>query len=114
MSVMPRAISAKTCIIALTSRRPAIISEAAWPIVSDVVGDDEDGHSRLTVRQHADGRSIVYAVRLSNGVDGYVVRKGEVAGNDNVVEAICRVADCCGVRSLADECIEGMPPVSLD
>ena len=113
MSVMPRAISAKTCIIALTSRRPVTIFEAAWPIVSDVVGD-EDGRSRLTVRQHADGRSIVYAVRLSNGADDYIVRKGEVAGNDNVVEAICRVADCCGVRSLADECIEGMPPVLLD
>lgn len=105
--------SAKIRIITLTGRRPVMISEAAWPIVS--AADGEDGHSCLTVRQHADGRSIVHAVRLSNGADGYVVRKGEVVGSvDDVVEAIRRVAACCGVSYLADECIERMPPVSLD
>ena len=99
------------CTIALTGRRPVMIFDAEWPIVSDVASD-EDGHSRLTVRQHSDGRSIVHAVRLS---DGHVVRKGEVVGAvGDVVEAICRVADCCGVFPLTDECIEGMPPVSLD
>ena len=100
------------CTIALTGRRPVMIFDAEWPIVSDVASD-EDGHSRLTVRQHSDGRSIVYAVRL--GFDGRAVRKGEVVGAvGDVVEAICRVADCCGVFPLTDECIEGMPPVSLD
>ena len=104
--------SAEICTIVLTGRRPVMISEAEWPIVSNVVSEDEDGHSRLTVRQHSDGRSIVHAVRLS---DGHVVRKGEVVGAvGDVVEAICRVADCCGVFPLTDECIEGMPPVSLD
>ena len=79
------------CTIALTGRRPVMIFDAEWPIVSDVASD-EDGHSRLTVRQHSDGRSIVYAVRL--GFDGRAVRKGEVVGAvDDVVEAICRVAD---------------------
>ena len=103
--------SAEICTIALTGRRPVMFYDAEWPIVSDV--DGEDGHSRLTVRQHSDGRSIVYAVRL--GFDGRAVRKGEVVGPvDDVVEAICRVADCCGVFPLTDECIEGMPPVSLD
>ena len=53
--------------IRLTNRPPVIIEETEWPIIAsktvNTPADDLERQFRwsLTVRQHADGRAIVYA-----------------------------------------------------
>ena len=54
--------------ITLTGRAPVRIRKADWPIVAKATawnGEIEaqaDRHSQLIVRQHADGRAVVYGV----------------------------------------------------
>lgn len=68
---------AETLTITLTDRRPVTIDKTAWPVIASAKDDSYHGDPgrwqqalarsecdtyRLTVRQHADGRTIVYGV----------------------------------------------------
>jgi hypothetical protein len=83
----------KTLTITLTGRNPVQIDKEKWPILAHVNGDSggDYGHHqqalrlgecdryRLTVRQHADGRSIVYGV-----LDAAIAEWGAGAGGESV------------------------------
>ena len=114
--------------VTLTDRPPVRISEGTWPVIASThhrpgsmrngtpVPDYETDSLRITVRQHADGRTIVYAV-----VDAATVwtgtqdsRGGELldAGAD-IAAAIRRVGERNGCDSIVDECIADLPAEEL-
>ena len=75
----------KTRTITLTDRRPVTIRQDEWPILA--IGDERDGSSHLgeterytlRVRQHADGRVIVYGVHTTGkGTSSRDWRGGEL------------------------------------
>ena len=70
--------------IQLSNRRPISIDPDVWPVIASARGNDYDGppekryqaddqdevtYWRLTVREHGDGRAIVYG-EVRNGEDG--------------------------------------------
>lgn len=101
--------------ITLTNRAPVRIVEDDWPIIAMDTGytgrveAQANEEWALRVRQHADGRSIVYGVRdrgpggMAAGYKGS--RSGELLkpGAD-IVAALHRVAEAC---SIPEDCIEG-------
>jgi hypothetical protein len=124
--------------ITLTGRPPVRITEEAWPIVAKATGDSYGGgdycrHEQalsqgecdryaIRVRQHADGRAIVYAVldaacsawgAPAGGVDH---REGKLlsAGSD-LAAAIRRVGDEAELpEALIRECIADLPAEELE
>lgn len=127
--------TSKTRTITLTGRPPVRIREDAWPVLASASYHDYDGQydfqaaehyrGRLTVRQHADGRAVVYAVCTYDTAwverRGYEQRAGDLlpAGSlDDIIEAIRRVHASIDIvdedhmdmwRLLADECIADLP-----
>ena len=116
----------KTRTITLTDRPPVRIREADWPVIASAVGDSrtrpeepdyETDDYAVRVRQHADGRTIVYSV-----VDGATTwtgtesrREGELldAGAD-VAAAIRRVGEEAEIPDhLIRDCIADLPAVEL-
>ena len=108
--------------ITLTDRPPVRIIEADWPEIAH--GWDYDGSPyavrcqsdewHLRVRQHADGRALVYAVYT--GADARPDRRGGelLEAGDNLVEAIKRVGrDLDLPDSTIRECIADLPPVAI-
>jgi hypothetical protein len=118
--------------IKLSDRAPITITEESWPIVA--FAEDWRGGNGIQsqaneewwvrVRQHADGRAIVYASReRGNGgmpIDyrgahaGYVLAptEGRVPSAD-IVRAIRRVAGAIGRDGIADACIADLPAEEL-
>lgn len=104
--------------ITLTDRAPVTIDRDLWPVLTSA--KDHDGgeievqaHRRwtITVRQHSDGRTIVYAVFASQYAKENDRRAGELhqAGVD-VVAAIKRVAASLDFsEELAQRCIANLP-----
>ena len=119
--------------ITLTGRRPVRILEADWPKIASVSGDSYGGndcarHNQavhqgecdeywLIVRQHADGRALVYAVldaaiaewHAPAGGESY--RGGEMldAGAD-LAAAVQRVGEAAGLPAeLIRDCIADLP-----
>jgi len=94
--------------ITLTGRAPVRIREDQWPVIAQGDSDHYDSHIRsqsnrstevgLRVRQHEDGRAIVYGVynydTRYQGEHGLTLRAGELldAGAD-IPAAIRRVGD---------------------
>lgn len=126
----------KTRIITLTNQRPVKIREDEWPAIAEASGDSFKGdvgryeeaiHQgecdkyTLKVRQHKDGRCIVYGVTLGaipewkQPAGGKSYRGGELLEKgEDVIEAILRVGkDCRIVDSVIQECIGNMPPEEL-
>jgi len=113
----------RTKTITLTATAPVTINEDAWPVIADAsdcdrrsIPSEANRTWTLSVRQHADGRSIVYGVGRSVFADENDRRGGQIvpAGGD-VPEAIFTVAESLGFeRHLADKCIADLPPVVLD
>ena len=114
----------KTRTITLTGRPPVTIKESAWPKIAG--GRVHDGgefdhqanrSGTLIVRQHADGRAIVYGIYVTCWQNERNKRAGELldAGAD-LPAAIYRVADAIGYgeTELAESTIADLPPVELD
>ena len=108
--------------ITLTGRPPVQVNKIDWPILSSAVEHDRYGMQignealeeedwSLRVRQHADGRAIVYAIYIYNtirtGGRDLQIRAGELlAAGGDVVKAIERTAKEMDQR-LADEGLAG-------
>lgn len=119
----------KTRTITLTDRAPVRIVEAEWPVIAAGKDHDWDGEhlsqatrqteSAIRVRQHADGRAIVYAVVRHTtqwqGERSTEARAGEVlAAGDDVPAAIRRVGVAAAVADhVIAACIADLPPVDL-
>lgn len=127
----------KKLTITLTDRPPVKITEADWPIIAEGRWDDHDGQIEcqanrtwtawLKVRQHTDGRTLVYGrychasdFQNESGADhrdGQMLATGEVAG---IVAAIQSVGACLAERSgdahwddVIAECIADLPAEEL-
>jgi hypothetical protein len=117
--------AAKIRTITLTCRPPVRVSEDVWPVIASARRHDGKVESQanhvwhLTVRQHEDGRTIVYGSedRGNGGVyQGYeAAYAGELldAGAD-VASAIIRVGtDARCSKAMQDECIADLPAEDL-
>jgi hypothetical protein len=115
-----------TRVITLTNHRPIRITDSAWPIICrsdwrDAPRGQETHRQWLLIRQHADGRIIVYGGMDSNDT-GDVNRAGEMLRQgDPLVPAIRRVAAAISrmthrndLPSVADQAIRDLPPVDGD
>lgn len=105
--------------ITLTGRAPVRIAEDQWPIIASAKRFDgqvecQANHTwRLTVRQHTDGRTIVYGV-YDSCYPGEGARAGEVlAAGKDIPESIYRVAEACNCTQCADDCIADLPAIDL-
>lgn len=129
--------------ITLSDRPPVSIKEDDWPIVAEAKDKEYDNQYEcqanrksiwnIRVRQHEDGRSIIYATysyqsNWANSRD-YNAKHGEIltkehATPDGICLAIKRIAnrmsecECDGNdnqrwQTLADECIADLPAEQL-
>ena len=123
--------------ITLTDRRPVRINDEQWPIIAQATGDSYCGNDygrrnqalsqgecdeySLRVRQHDDGRTIVYGV-LSAAIaawgapaGGTDMRGGELLeAGDDIVRAIRRVGESCNLPAeVIRECISDLPAEEL-
>jgi len=115
--------------ITLTGRRPVKIHEDEWPVIATAGGDSYSGNDYggyqqakargevdtylLRVRQHADGRAIVYAVfdAASAWTHNEDQKGGELLdeGSD-IPAAIRRVGEDCDIPdSVIRECVSALP-----
>lgn len=106
--------------ITLTGRQPVSISKDAWPVIASARDWDNQHESqanrtwRVTVRQHEDGRTIVYGVHTSQWQGERDSRHGElVEAGGNIAAAIVRVCESIGAEHIAQECVGGLPAVEL-
>ncbi len=100
--------------ITLTNAAPVRIRDIDWPILSQSTWDDDADTLTwwLKVRQHADGRALVYGGRDHDSEPD--VRGGElVETGGDIVGAIRRVAATVGAKECGDECIARLPAVEL-
>ena len=102
------------------------IQEAAWPDLASAKwwdGHDEEKANRtksIRVRQHADGRRLVYAVAASQWQGergahaGFLVAAEAGCPDDaSTVRAIHTVAETIDAPRLAAECIAALPAEDL-
>lgn len=115
----------KTRTITLTGRPPVRVSEDVWPIIASARRHDGKVECQanhcwyLTVRQHADGRTIVYASEQAGSGGVYQGYEGATAGEvldagQDVASAIIRVGtDARCSRAMIDDCIADLPAEDL-
>lgn len=134
--------------ITLTNRPPVTINEDAWPVIAKATDKEHDGQVEcqanrtsewsVRVRQHDDGRTIVYATysydtnwqgrRSYSAKRGVLLPAGASAAESND-DIICRTirevcadiaqAECDGDDAqrwdtLANECIADLPAEVLE
>ncbi len=114
-----------TRVITMTGRPPVQIDETEWPIIAKASGHDGEVEAQanrkglVRVRQHADGRTIVYGVATSQFRDerdrraGYLLASGHGQDHDYLAANIRDVAEAIGWPDLAQECIADLPPEVL-
>ena len=131
----------KTRTITLTHRRPVKIDEEEWPILASASDDGHDGQyacqanrkwwSSIHVRQHADGRTLIYGrykyssscqgdtdVEVRGGVllhDGMATDNAIIAAVRDLATDLDVRCDACRVnmRELAHECIADLEPEAI-
>ena len=130
--------------ITMSERRPLLIVKAEWPIIAKA--DWHDGQiecqantvRKIRVRQHADGRRIVYGLQEAGNGGQYAGTRNPEGGflvqpipsisawsgpieittpaspdEENTIRAIRRVAGIIGDAELGDECIADLPAEDL-
>jgi hypothetical protein len=117
--------------IPMSEQRPVTIDPEAWPVIASAT--DHDGQVkcqannewRIKVRQHSDGRRIVYGSHdAGNGgqhigfrptYGGFLVdaRAKEREVDDETIRAIRRVAGLIDRTDLGEDCIQDMPAAEL-
>jgi len=115
----------KTITITMSDRSPLRVVRKDWPVIAEATGWDNTHECQanhvwfIRVRQHADGRALVYG-EYDEGPGGVYVgfraaRAGSlVSGPDEIIGAIRRVEDLLGVEGLGDECIGDLPAEELE
>lgn len=128
---------ADTLTITLTDRRPVTIRKEDWPVIASAKDDSWHGNDvgryqqalaqgqcdtyRLTVRQHADGRALVYGVLDAAIAAWHQPAHGESWRGGDLVEAgadlarvIRRVGESGGLpESVIRACIADLPAEAL-
>ena len=112
--------------ITLTDRRPVIIEETEWPVLSHAETTLDGLKAAILVRQHADGRCIVYGTLGAAPKErrGYYVYGHEQEFPDEqprpcaptdaaLIMAIRQTADELDVGELASAVIAGLPAERL-
>jgi len=119
----------KTRTITLTDRTPVRIAEDAWPLVAEATDNSFAGNDygrlrqalarnevdtySLRVRQHADGRTLVYGVLCGATVwTGTTDHRGGelLPDGSDIPAAIRRVGEECGLPDhVIRECIADLP-----
>jgi hypothetical protein len=134
--------------ITLTDRAPVKIREDQWPVIATGSADDDDSSQpgnepnrewgrTIRVRQHADGRAIVYGIynydTRFQGANGAVAKRGELlpaATHKQIIAAIRSVGadlataeeeagidpdqkDAVRWREAVQECIADLPAEEL-
>jgi len=125
----------KTRTITLTGRRPVTIDEDEWPVIAKTSGDNYDGTDparhwqasdrgeideySLRVRQHEDGRAIVYGTYAESWHSGHegLTHAGYVVTpdkNHTIEHAIQQTGTDLGVPAqLVADCIADLPAERL-
>jgi hypothetical protein len=114
--------------ITMSERRPLSIDPEAWPIIAEsrwYNGEHEfqaNTIRQVKVREHEDGRRIVYgfqdaggggqAIGTRNPAGGFLLHAG--APPDETIRAIRRVAGIIDDDALGEECIADLPAEDLD
>ena len=120
--------TAKKIKITLSDASPVSIDPEAWPIVARADWHDgqvecqANNERTIRVREHADGRRIVYGRQFAgnggqymgtrNPEAGYLIPAGESRhgeGDEATIRAIRRVAGAIGDDELGAECIGDLP-----
>lgn len=111
--------------ITLTDRAPVTIVKDDWGVIASAKDWDNQHESqadrtwRLTVREHEDGRVIVYGVYSTQLQSERAARAGELVeanddkGYDYLAPVIRRVAEACGCDRIAAECIADLPATEI-
>ena len=127
-----------TLTITLTGRPPVTIIEGDWPIIAsgwDAESDAQANHRSewsIRVRQHSDGRALVYATYSYTsdwqGARDYSARRGVLLPTGSDAAAICTAIeevsrdiaaaehhgdDASRWPTLAAECIAAMPAEAI-
>src|SRR6266498_2539445 len=111
----------KSLTITLTGRAPVKIAKAEWPILAEAKWWDNQYESqanrtaRLVVRQHEDGRAIVYGITTSQWQGESGARGGELfEAGASISDALYRVAESVGIdQGLVERCIADLPAEDL-
>lgn len=116
----------KTIKIAMSEQAPVIVDPEVWGLIADAEWYEGEHKSqanrtaRIKVREHDDGRCIVYgssdsAFRTERDEQaGYLVpSKDGQRDKDEVIRAIRRVAGVIGHAELAADCIADLPAEEL-
>lgn len=115
--------------ITLTGRSPVTIREDLWPVIAEAHGDSDRSPGRtlpdyeidswsIRVRQHADGRAIVYAVLSGSpawtGTESRAGGELLPAGSD-LAAALARVGEDVGIsEDTVRDCVADLPAEDLD
>lgn len=106
--------------ITLTDRPPVRIDEGQWPIVARAKTWDNRHECQanrtwqLYVRQHEDGRAIVYGVYSSQHEGARDLYAGQLVDAGGDIPATIRlVAQACDCEGIAQECIADLPAEDL-
>lgn len=119
--------TANKLLITMSERRPLSINVEEWPIIARADWHDgqvecqANNERHIRVRQHADGRRIVYGLQEAGDGGQYAGTRNPEGGfllpfissgvpdEDETVRAIRRVGGIIGDSELADECISTLP-----
>ena len=107
--------------ITLTDRQPVRISKDEWPIIASARDWDNEHESqanrrwKLNVRQHEDGRCIVYGIYDTAWQNESDKRGGQLVDHIAEVPAVIKdVSEYLGFdETLADHCIADLPAVRI-
>lgn len=110
--------------IPMSERAPLRVSKSKWPLIASAIDYDGQHESQshrtwqLRVRQHEDGRTVVYGSH-GTAFAGELGRTGGlllVAGcsSEEIVRAIRRVAGMIERDALAQACIDDLPGEEID
>ena len=102
--------------ITLTDRPPVKIKDVDWDVIAEskwFEGQYDFQANRsgwLKVRQHADGRTIVYGAYDTRFQTEVSLRGGELLDKGaDIAAAINRVAETCNATECAADCIADLP-----